>query len=132
MEIPMLYLITALVFSLGDALGLRYLVKPVFDRHVGHLFASPFRFGPAAIFYLGYIAGILWFVSIPALQQAEPLNALLGGALLGLFAYGTYELTNYATLRDWTAQQVIVDGLWGAFLTGIAAWAGVAAVQAMA
>lgn len=120
-----LYLITAIVFLAADVVGLRVLVKPVFDRHVGHLFAQPFRMGPAAVFYLGYVLGLLWLVSLPALQSADPLAALFGGMILGLMAYGTYEFTNYATLRDWTREQVIVDTLWGGVLTGFTAWAGV-------
>lgn len=120
-----LYLITAIVFLAADVVGLRVLVKPVFDRHVGHLFAQPFRMGPAAVFYLGYVLGLLWLVSLPALQSADPLAALFGGMILGLMAYGTYEFTNYATLRDWTLEQVIVDTLWGGVLTGFTAWAGV-------
>ena len=120
-----LYLITAIVFLAADVVGLRVLVKPVFDRHVGHLFAQPFRMGPAAVFYLGYVLGLLWLVSLPALQSADPLAALFGGMILGMMAYGTYEFTNYATLRDWTREQVIVDTLWGGVLTGFTAWAGV-------
>jgi len=124
-----LYLITAAVFLLLDLVGLKYLVKPVFERHVGHLFADPFRLGAAALFYLGYVAGLLWFVSVPALRQPDPFAALIGGALLGLLAYGTYEFTNYATLKDWSLEQVVVDTIWGGFLTGVSAWAGVTAVS---
>jgi len=125
MKIAILYLTTVLVFLLIDLIGLRLLVKPVFERHVGHLFADPFRLEAAGLFYLGYVAGILWFVSVPALRAGDPVAALIGGALLGLMAYGTYEFTNYATLRDWSPEQVIVDTLWGGALTGFAAWAGV-------
>ncbi|MBT0958259.1 DUF2177 family protein [Alphaproteobacteria bacterium KMM 3653] len=125
MKILVLYFSTAFIFFAADAVGLRLLVKPVFERHVSHLFADPFRVGPAALFYLGYVAGVLWFVSLPALRTGDPMAALIGGALLGLLAYGTYEFTNYATLRDWSAQQVIVDTLWGGALTGFSAWAGV-------
>jgi uncharacterized membrane protein len=129
MKILILYAVTALVFLLLDLVGLKYIVKPVFERHVGHLFADPFRMGAAALFYLGYIAGVLWFVSVPALRQSDPLAALVGGALLGLLAYGTYEFTNYATLRDWSLEQVAVDTLWGGVLTGVSAWAGVVLVR---
>lgn len=125
MKILILYVSTVAVFFTLDAIGLRYLIKPVFDRHVGHLFADPFRIVPIAIFYLGYVAGVLWFVSIPALRTGDPWAALIGGALLGLMAYGTYEFTNYGTLRDWSIQQVAVDTIWGGVLTGISAWAGV-------
>jgi uncharacterized membrane protein len=124
-KLALLYLATALVFFVIDLIGLRMIVKPVFERHVGHLFADPFRLGPAAIFYLGYVAGMLWFVSLPALEDGAPIKALIGGILLGLLAYGTYEFTNYATLRDWTFEQVIVDTIWGGALTGFSAWAGV-------
>ena len=130
MKLLVLYLMTALIFFVVDAIGLRLMIKPVFERHVGHLFADPFRVVPAAVFYLGYVAGVLWFVSMPALQSG-PVTALIGGCLLGLLAYGTYEFTNFATLRDWTPTQVVVDTLWGGVLTGVSAWAGVIATRAV-
>lgn len=131
MKILVLYLSTVAVFFAADAVGLRMLVKPVFDRHIAHLYADPFRVVPAAVFYLGYVAGMLWFVSLPALRDGDPVAALIGGALLGLMAYGTYEFTNYATLRDWSMTQVVVDSLWGAVLTGFSAWAGVMITRAL-
>lgn len=131
MKILSLYLVTASVFLLLDLVGLKNFVKPVFERHVGHLFAEPFRLGAAALFYLGYVGGILWFVSVPALQQDQPQMALIGGIFLGLLAYGTYEFTNYATLKDWSLEQVVVDTIWGGCLTGLSAWAGVMALRWM-
>lgn len=125
----LLYVITAGVFLGLDMIGIRLIIRPVFDRHVGHLLADPLRLGPAAVFYLFYVAGLLWFVSLPALKDSAPLQALLGGVILGGLCYGTYEMTNYATLADWSMEQVLVDGLWGALLTGVAAWAGVAALS---
>jgi len=129
MKILLLYVITAAIFLIVDLIGLRYIVKPVFERHVGHLFADPFRLGAAGLFYMGYVVGIMWFVSVPALRQSDPVMALVGGVFLGLLAYGTYEFTNYATLRDWSMEQVIVDTVWGGVLTGFSAWAGVSLVR---
>ena len=131
MKILVLYLATVVVFFVIDAIGLRTIVKPVFDRNISALYADPFRVVPALIFYLGYVAGMLYFVSASALRNGDPVAALIGGALLGLLAYGTYEFTNYATLRDWTAEQVAVDTLWGAALTGVSAWAGVMIARAV-
>jgi len=131
MKIMILYLATAFIFFAVDFIGLRYLVKPVFDRHIAHLFADPFRAVPALLFYLGYVAGILWFVSVPALRAGDPVAALVGGIALGLLAYGTYEFTNYATLRDWSMEQVAVDTIWGGALTGFSAWAGLMIVRAL-
>ncbi|MBN9889934.1 DUF2177 family protein [Salipiger abyssi] len=125
MQLIVLYIATLVVFLAVDMEGIRRLIKPVFERHVGDMLADPPRLGPAAVFYLFYIAGVLWFVSVPALNAGRPVQALLAGALLGLMCYGTYEFTNYATLRGWSFQQVVIDTLWGGALTGGSAWAGV-------
>ncbi len=125
LQIITLYIVTAFVFLGLDVLMLRNVMRPLFETRLGdQLLADP-RFGPAGVFYLFYVAGVLWFVSLPALSEGQPLRALLAGALLGAMAYGTYEFTNYATLRAWDLRMVAVDLTWGAFLTGISAWAGV-------
>lgn len=129
LQAALLYAVTATVFFALDIVGIRLLIRPVFERHVGHLLAEPLRLGPAALFYLAYVAGLLWMVSWPALKADAPLQALVGGMVLGLLCYGTYEMTNYATLADWSWEQVVVDGAWGMLLTGFAAWAGVAALS---
>lgn len=125
-QVILLYIVTAVIFLGLDFLGIRYIVRPVFERHVGDLLASPLRMGPAAVFYLFYVAGLLWLVSVAAMRDSAPLQALVGGLVLGAVAYGTYEFTNLATLADWSWEQVITDGLWGTALTGFSAWAGVA------
>ena len=106
-------------------------LRPLFKAHLGAQLLEGFRLAPAAIFYLGYIAGVLWFVSAPALRANAPRRALISGAALGAMAYGTYELTNYATLRDWHWSMVVVDLAWGAVLTGVSAWAGVRITRAV-
>lgn len=131
MKILILYAATLMAFVVIDGVGLQWLIKPVFERHVGHLFADPFRMWPAVIFYLGYAAGLLWFVSIPALRTGDPMSAVIGGVALGLMAYGTYEFTNYVTLRDWSLEQVIIDTAWGGILTGLSAWIGVLIVKSL-
>lgn len=129
MQLVILYVSTLVIFLGVDVVGISQIIRPVFERHVGDLLADPFRMGPAAAFYAAYIAGVLYFVSVPALAEGRPLAALFGGALIGLMCYGTYEFTNYATLRDWSMQQVVTDTLWGGFLTGVSAWAGVAVTR---
>lgn len=125
MQLLILYVATLVTFLVLDIIGITQLIRPVFERHVGQLLADPFRLLPAAAFYSAYIVGVLYFVSVPALAQGKPSAALIGGALIGLMCYGTYEFTNYATLRDWSMQQVVIDTLWGGLLTGFSAWAGV-------
>lgn len=126
MQIAGLYIVTALVFLLLDAVMLNRVLHPLFSRHLGAVLAEEVRMLPAILFYLAYIGGVLWFVSMPALRADAPIQALIGGAILGALAYGTYEFTNYATLRDWHWSMVATDLTWGAVLTGVSAWAGVA------
>ncbi len=105
-------------------------MRPLFAAHIGDMLATELRLVPAALFYLAYVGGVLWFVSLPALREGAPVNALLAGAALGAMAYGTYEFTNYATLRDWHWQMVAVDVTWGTILTAVSAWVGVLAARA--
>lgn len=129
MQIALLFAVTAMTFLTLDALMLKFVMHPVFSRHIGGWLLDEIRLGPAVGFYLFYVAGILWFVSLPALRDGAPVQALVGGAILGALAYGTYEFTNYATLRDWSLQMVALDLAWGALLTGFSAWVGVAVAR---
>lgn len=131
MTLPVLYLLTTVIFLAIDAVGISFIIKPLFDRHIGDLYPDQMRVVPAALFYLAYVAGIIWFVSWPGFREADTFKIALNGALLGLMCYGTYEFTNYATLRAWSPQQVVMDTLWGGLLTGFAAWAGVMVTRAI-
>jgi uncharacterized membrane protein len=131
MQTIWLYLITAITFFGLDFLGLRYIVKPVFERHAGQLLAESIRIGPAVAFYAAYVAGLLYLVSLPALKTDQPQMALINGAILGALAYGTYEFTNLATLKHWTWSMLATDLAWGTVLTGVSAWVGIMVVRAM-
>lgn len=122
------YIATFVVFLAADFVGLSYFIKPLFTRSIGHLMLEDFRVVPAFLFYAFLIFVVMWFVSWPALVEGRSLIWVFGSAaLLGAAAYGTYEFTNYALLRDWTVQMVVVDLIWGTTLTGVSAAAGVAA-----
>jgi uncharacterized membrane protein len=125
MQTLVLYLTTLAVFVSADVLGISLVIKPAFARHVGDLLAGTMQAAPAVAFYLLYVAGVLWFAARPALRAGKPLQALGPGAVLGLMCYGTYELTNMATLRGWAWEMVALDTAWGGLLTGGAALAGV-------
>ncbi len=124
-----IYLTSLAAFAIIDAIVLTTVMKPLFERHVGELLQSPINFAPAAVFYLFYIAGIVWLVSLPALRDGSIMQAALNGAILGAMAYGTYEFTNMATLKGWSWTMVAVDTSWGAILTGAVAALGVWAAR---
>jgi uncharacterized membrane protein len=90
------------------------------------MLAENVRYLPAAAFYLFYIAGIVHFASLPAFRAGAPVQALWSGMFLGAIAYGTYEFSNFATLRGWSLPMVATDLAWGIGLSGFSAWAGVA------
>ncbi|MFN3577270.1 MAG: DUF2177 family protein [Tabrizicola sp.] len=118
-----LYLATAIVFLILDAIMLTLVMKPLFTRHIGPLLAEPIRLAPAALFYLAYVAGLVHLVSLPALKNGAPV--VLPALIIGLMAYGTYEFTSWAVMRDWHWQMVVTDVAWGGTLTAFSAWAGV-------
>jgi len=67
--------------------------------------------------------GLLVLVVVPN-QSGPLLKTAALGALFGLCAYATYDLTNLATLDRWPAVVTAADLAWGAFATGLVAAAG--------
>lgn len=132
MTLAILYISSFIVFLGIDYIGLGYIVKPTFDKQIGHLMLDDIRLLPAFFFYAFYVAVLLWFVSMPALAQDKSLMWVFGNAaLLGAVAYGTYEFTSLAIMKDWTWGMVITDLVWGTVLTGVTATAGVAITRAV-
>ena len=124
MQIASLYAFTAVIFLVLDALMLRFHMAPLFQRYVGAQMLEDIRIVPALAFYAAYVAGLLYLVSVPALKTGAPV--LVPAIILGLMAYGTYEFTSYAIMKDWSLRMVITDVTWGGVLTGLSAWGGLA------
>lgn len=129
MQTVVLYLSTLAIFLIVDAIMLTLVMKPLFARHIGPLLAEPVRLLPAALFYAAYVAGLVWLVSWPALKTGTPV--ILPAAIIGAMAYGTYEFTSFAVMRDWHWSMVVTDTLWGTVLTAGAAYAGVTITRAL-
>lgn len=118
------YLGALVTFLILDAIWLGLIMKNRYTSQLAHLMRENPNWAAAGIFYLVYLAGVVFLAVRPALAAGSGSLALLYGAVLGLLAYGTYEMTNYATLRDWPLGIVAMDILWGTLLTAVAAWAG--------
>lgn len=109
-----------------DIVWLTSMAPWFYDRYIGHLLAESPDFLAAGLFYTLYLLGIFALVIKPGLDGNWTLKKVwLTGVMLGLVAYGTYDLTNQATLRDWPVLVTIVDMIWGAGLTGIVSLTGV-------
>ena len=113
-----LWVTTTLVLLPIDAVWLTLAAQPFYRVHIGHLLAPDFAVAPAVAFYLLYVTGI---VALAQRGAADWRETGLRGAMLGLVAYGTYDLTNQATLLGWPTIVTVVDLVWGTFLTATGA-----------
>lgn len=118
------YAATAAVFLALDAVWLSTMAERLYRPAIGQLMRERFAFGPALAFYAIYLAGVVVFAVAPALAGRRWQSALGLGALLGLLAYATYDLTNQATLKDWPWHLTLADLCWGTVATAVAAAAG--------
>jgi len=120
--------LSAIVSMLAiDSVWLNTMYSRFYKPNIGHLLGETVNYGPAAFFYLIYGSGLSLLVILPAITAGSGLGRVfLYGAIYGIVAYGTYDLTNQATLRDWPVLVTMVDIVWGALLTGtvatIATW----------
>jgi uncharacterized membrane protein len=114
-----LYVVALGVFLAIDMVWLTLIAKSFYARHIGFLMSKNPNLLAALIFYLIFIAGLVFFVITPALDKRVWTYALVIGAFFGLITYSTYDLTNLATVRDWPLIITIVDLIWGMVLSAM-------------
>ena len=117
-----LYALTVPIFFIIDILWLGIIAKGFYRRHLEFILSPQVNWAAAAIFYLIYIAGILFFAVRPAVHSNSWGQAAVLGALFGFFTYATYDLTNLATIKNWPLVIVVVDILWGVCLCTMVAY----------
>lgn len=125
------YVSSAVAFLGLDMLWLGLVARDFYRRGYGDMLLDQPLYAPAAGFYMFYVVGIVFFAVMPALQSGSWLTAVGYGALLGLLCYGTYDMTNLATLKGWPVSVALVDMAWGTVLTGTAALIGFLAARSL-
>jgi len=114
-----IYAITSIVFFLIDLIWIGVVAKNFYATTIGHMLRDSVNWPAALLFYLMYIGGIVLFVLAPAIRARSKIcHVTLMGGLLGVFAYGTFDLTALALLEGWPVTVTIVDMIWGTILTG--------------
>jgi uncharacterized membrane protein len=126
------YVIALLVFALLDIIWLSIMGPALYKPVLGDILAPEVRMGPAAAFYLMYPVGLVVFAILPAIKSDQLSSALMLGALLGAITYATYDLTNFATLRNWTLQLTVLDIVYGALMGAAVSAAGYLAAPPVA
>ncbi len=118
------YFATLTVFVICDMAWLGTMASRLYRPTLGDIMLANVNLPAGVAFYLIYPIGIVIFAILPALKSGSVTEAVVYGALFGCFTYLTYDLTNQATLRNWTTQLTLIDVGWGTVLGGIAAAAG--------
>lgn len=126
------YVGALIVFCVLDYIWLTIVAKDFYQMQMGDLMAIQVKMLPAVTFYLLYLVGLVVFAISPALREQSWLMAASLGLLLGLIAYASYDLTNMATLKEWSISLTLVDIAWGACVSAIAAVAGFYAASVFA
>ena len=112
-----LYLIALPVFFMIDIIWLALIAKNFYRSQIGFLMKTNINWVAAILFYLLFIAGLVFFVLSPAIEKRSLTYAIMTGAFYGLLTYSTYDLTNLATLKDWPLLITVIDMIWGMVLS---------------
>ena len=115
------YLAALATFVVADMVWLGLMTPRFYRPTLGDILITGVNLPPALVFYLVYPVGLVIFAVNPALKSGSIWPALLYGALFGFFTYATYDLSNYATLRNWSLPLTAVDIAWGSVLAALAA-----------
>lgn len=114
------FFIIMISMILIDGLWLALMHNRLYVPNIGHLLTDVMAIWPAIIFYILYGIALNVFVVLPALKNNTGyLELLLLGLLFGMVTYGTYDLTNQVTLKNWPWVVTVIDIAWGSCLAGV-------------
>jgi uncharacterized membrane protein len=109
------------VMGILDFVWLGYIAKRLYYSEMGNILLEKFNMVPALLFYVIYVVGVVVFVINPALTKGSLAYAAGYGALFGLVAYATYDLTSLAVVKGFSTKIVVIDMVWGMALTAVVA-----------
>lgn len=119
MKLLIAYIAALVAFFVIDIVWITLVVVDAYRTQLGDFIINDPRIAPAVAFYMLYVGGLVMLGARPALKEQSAKLALGNGAMLGLFAYGTYALTNYAMFTQWSWHLVWTDLLWGVFISSV-------------
>lgn len=120
-KVTMTYLCVLLVLLLMDGIWLGWLAKNLYQQQIGFIMRTDIPMWPWITFYLLYSASIVYLAISPAVNTVQ---SSFKGLVLGLTAYGVYNLTNYSLIENWPLSIALQDWMWGSFLTLVCATSG--------
>lgn len=134
------FVTTIICFGIMDAIWLGIVADELYQQEMHGLLRTQYPVWPWLSFYLIYSFSIVILAVQPSFRNLLQRNSLCSGelivvacrgGLLGLAAYGAYNLTNYAILANWSLKISLIDWAWGCFITACSATAAGFAVCAV-
>ena len=119
------FIFVSSIFILLDFVWLSITIKFLYKPALGDLLKDKPLIWAAVLFYVIYMIGLALIILKPALANDSILQALWTGVVFGVVAYGTYNLTNMATIKNWSSTIVWIDMIWGGILTGLSSAVGI-------
>jgi len=116
----------------ADAIWLGVVAKTFYREQLGDMMLPSPNLAIAALFYVFFAGAVVLLAVLPGLKSGSLTIALVYGAVLGLAAYGTYDITNLATLKGWPLTMSLVDMTWGTFVTAFSASCGFLVARGLA
>jgi uncharacterized membrane protein len=120
------YIAAFVVIVTLDLVWLCYASDAFFRPAVGEILTDKPNVAAAALFYVFFTAGLVYFAMAPAARSGGIATAALNGAFLGFLAYMAFDLTNMAILKLWPLKVALIDMSWGTFVSAVSAAAGFA------
>lgn len=120
-ELLIKLLVAGGVMGFLDFVWLGFIAKKLYYGEMGKILLDKPNMLPALLFYVIYIVGVIVFVVNPALNKDSLVYAAGYGALFGLVAYATYDLTSLSVVKDFSIKVTVVDLLWGVLITSVVA-----------
>jgi len=129
--VPIAFVSALGAFLLLDGLWLGVVMGGFYREQLGPI-ARTSGGGLAPIWWVAGLVYVLLAAGTAGLvvpRSPSPAWAAAYGALFGLVVYGVYDLTNLATLREWSPLLTIVDIAWGTVACACAGWFAVSATR---
>jgi uncharacterized membrane protein len=113
----LLWAIAFVLLLIIDMIWLMWLGRGFYVEEIGGLLLEQPNLIAAFGFYALYIAGLVYLVIAPAAEADSVMKAVISGAVFGLVAYATYDLTNLAVMKGFTLKIALIDMVWGMVLS---------------
>jgi uncharacterized membrane protein len=112
------FAVAAGVMAVLDGLWLSKLARSFYRHELGTSMRPKPDLVAAGAFYVVYVVAVV----VLCVRSSDSVTVALGrGAMMGLAAYGTYDLTNRATLHHFSWRLAVVDMAWGTILSAVVA-----------